>query len=115
MSSIAHQTCPGCLRTFSACRGLSSHLQQATNQRCKAILQEIKNNIAEASDQDNEHSEGPEIYWNDESDMDDAPAVFGGDFFGSDYGPADFPGWDDSNTNLDDHNSEDEDSQSDAA
>jgi hypothetical protein len=75
-------------------------------------LQETEDNIPGAYDQANDQSDEPEMYWNEESDVDDAPAVFGGDFFGSDYEPADFPGWDDSNSNLDDHSSDDEDSQS---
>lgn len=36
-------------------------------------------------------SDAPEIA---QDDTEDEPEVFGGDFFGSDYVPEDFPGWD---------------------
>ena len=84
MSSSTRQTCAGCLRTFSSQRGLSSHLRQTTSERCKAILQAIE---------DPGIDDQPEAQSNADHNTEDAPEVFGGDFFGSDYEPMDFPGW----------------------
>ena len=61
---------------------------------------------------DENHSESCPL----DSDTEE-PHLFGGDFFGSDYGPADFPGFDDSgpsrSENEDDHDDGDGDGDGD--
>jgi hypothetical protein len=108
-SHLGKQTCPGCLRTFSIRRGLLSHLRQATNQRCKRVLEQIEEDVpgiyGENALDEQESSD------HENTEVEEDPEVFGGDFFGNDYAGEDFPGWDETSNSDEEYEEEDSETE----
>lgn len=93
------RTCPSCLRTFASSKGLQSHLRQTTNRDCKEVLRQMDKVLPGAHIDREWLFEGEDDTVDEASELGDEeieaePEIFSGDFFGNDYGPDDFPGWD---------------------
>ena len=93
MQSSDTQICPGCQRTFSARGGLDSHLRQTTQPQCKAIYERLQAALSDIEDDLVISTNQEDVSNSTQDEVEEEPEVFGGDFFGTDYGPDDFPGW----------------------
>jgi hypothetical protein len=91
--------CAGCSRTFVK-RGLLSHLEQSIDPCCVAVRQAMFENLPGIHE---EPAHGGMA-----ADEDDAmqPQAFDGDFFGTDYGPDEFPGFEEADNTIEEDSSE---------
>lgn len=89
--SLYSTVCPGCLVPFPKRGGLLNHLRQSTNPRYRAIRRAVYEDVPGVHDDepmDEDHADDEEG-----EEEENEPLVFGGDFYGVNYQPEDFSGF----------------------